>query len=375
VATHTLQWLRFTTDSAYQCNFSSHRNSYSLPTSNQTVITTVDSANFVAGTDELVNTVVPSGDHPVSGTITNKVWIETTVPTENGVPFVQRHYEITPSTNASTATGTVTLYFTQEEFDNFNAHAASTLDLPSNPSDNAGKANLRIGKYSGISDDTTGWPSSYNDNKLVIDPDDNDIVWNATSSAWEVTFDVNGFSGFVMQTSVSVLPVNLVSFMVKKQGQSAVLSWSTATELNTKDFTIQHSVDGIAWKAIAVLPAAGNSSSFHSYLYVDNNTVEGYNYFRILQTDINGKITYSEMRVLKLSGDYAPFTILNNLVNNGVLRVHVHKAIVFSFFDVNGRLHWVKQFAPGLQSVDVSRYAKGIYLLKTEEKTQKILIQ
>jgi hypothetical protein len=43
---------------------------------------------------------------------------------------VQRHYEIAPTNNASTATGRVTLYFTQAEFTNFNNDPLSVLDLP-----------------------------------------------------------------------------------------------------------------------------------------------------------------------------------------------------------------------------------------------------
>ena len=120
----------------------------------------MNDTNFVAGTCELVSVVMASGTSPVSDSVTSKVWLDGTVPTDNVLPFVQRHYEITPAIDAAFATGTVTLYFTQDEFDNFNAHTASTLNLPVNPSDDDGKANLRIGKYTGTSGDGTGLPSS-----------------------------------------------------------------------------------------------------------------------------------------------------------------------------------------------------------------------
>lgn len=350
-------------------------NSYLLPTSNQTVIDTVSSMNYVTATCELVNTVVASGVSPVNGSVTNKVWIEGTVPTVNGVPFVQRHYEITPVSNASSATATVTLYFTQAEFDNFNAQAASTLHLPANPTDSAGKANLRIGKYSGISGDGTGLPPSYSGSAMVIDPDDSSIVWNAVSASWEVTFAVEGFSGLIVQTSLSVLPVTWLSFTVKKQNSAVILNWSTGAELNTRDFTVQHSVDGIHWKTVGIIAAAGNSSGPQNYTYIHNNTVKGYNYYRLIQTGLDGKTGYSEMKVIKLAGEYAPFTLVGNQVHNGVLQVQVQQATAFSLYDVSGRLVWLKRFAAGLQTIDVSGYAKGIYLLKTEEEVQKILIQ
>ncbi|MFL5746749.1 MAG: SprB repeat-containing protein [Niastella sp.] len=348
---------------------------YSLPTSNQTVIKNVSNTNYVTGSCQLLNTVMASGASPVSGSVTNKVWIEGTVPTQNGLPFVQRHYEITPASNASTATGTITLYFTQTDFDNFNTVAASSLKLPAAPSDSVGKANLRIGKYSGSSADATGLPSSYSNGTTVINPDDNDIVWNAVSNCWEVTFTVAGFSGFIVQTNLFTLPITWVSFTVKRQDKSAILNWSTASEQNSKDFIVQYSIDGVSWTSVAILSAAGNSSTLRKYTYVHNNTWKGYNYYRVIQTDLDGKISYSEVKVINLSEDYAAFTIPGNRISNGVLQVQVHKTTTISFYEVSGKLLWIKQLTPGLKSIDVSSYAKGVYLLNADGKAKRILIQ
>lgn len=139
-------------------------------------------------------TVVPSGTSPVTGNIVNKVAIETTVPLNNNTPYVQRHYDVIPDNNAASATGTVTLYYTQQEFDNFNATANHGADLPTNPGDANGIANLRIYQYHGTS--TTGLPGNYSGSAVAIDPDDANIVWDYTTKWWAVTFPVNGFSGF-----------------------------------------------------------------------------------------------------------------------------------------------------------------------------------
>jgi len=134
-------------------------------------------------------------------------------------------------------------------------------------------------------------------------------------------------------------------------------------------------MDGKTWNTAAILAAAGNSSSLRNYTYVHNNTEKGNNYYRIMQTDLDGKTSYSEVREINLPGDHAAFTIAGNMINNGVLQVQVHQTTVISLYEAGGRLLWVKQFTPGLHSIDVGRNAKGIYLLKTKEKTQKILIQ
>jgi hypothetical protein len=142
--------------------------------------------------------VQPSGANPVSGSIVNNLTIDATVPTLNGSAYVQRHYDIMPASNAATATATITLYFTQTEFDNFNATAGHGPDLPKNATDAAGKANVRIYQYHGFS--ATNLPGTYTGQGKEIDPDDANIIWNADRQWWEVTFDVNGFSGFFLSS-------------------------------------------------------------------------------------------------------------------------------------------------------------------------------
>jgi len=137
---------------------------------------------------------VPAGASPISGDIVNIVTVDPSVQTYNATPYVQRHYDIVPAVNAATATATVTLYYTQQEFDNFNAFASHGADLPKNPTDVAGIANLRIYQYHGLS--ATNLPGSYSGSGVQIDPIDSKVVWNATAQWWAVTIDVTGFSGF-----------------------------------------------------------------------------------------------------------------------------------------------------------------------------------
>lgn len=139
-------------------------------------------------------TVSPIGSSPVNGNIVTKLAVDGSVQLYNNTPYVQRHYDILPDNNAASATATVTLYFTQQEFNNFNAMANHGADLPTAPTDATGIANLRIYQYHGTS--TTGLPGSYTGSAVAIDPVDTKIVWNTTTEWWEVTFDITGFSGF-----------------------------------------------------------------------------------------------------------------------------------------------------------------------------------
>jgi hypothetical protein len=139
--------------------------------------------------------VIASGSNPVQGTITSSFSLDSTVQSYNGSPYVQRHYDIEPAKDPTTATARVTLYFQQQDFDNFNAIAGHGPDLPTSPADSAGIANIRIFQFHGTS--SSRLPGAYNGSgSLIINPDDRDIFWDSVSQLWKISFDVKGFSGF-----------------------------------------------------------------------------------------------------------------------------------------------------------------------------------
>jgi hypothetical protein len=157
-----------------------------------------------AGLSILINKVatakiVPSGTNPVAGEIRNRMTVDSTIQTYNGVPYVQRHYDLEPLTNPATSTATVTLYFNQEDFNSFNALAGHGPDLPKSEFDFAGIANLRVYQYHGLS--ASSVPGTYTGGGIEINPVDANIFWYWRASCWEVTFNVTGFSGFFVSNA------------------------------------------------------------------------------------------------------------------------------------------------------------------------------
>jgi len=239
-----------------------------------------------------MSVITPSGTNPVTGNIQSCVTVDATVQSYNGIPYVPRHYSLEPSTNASTSTATITLYFTQSDFDSYNSARGSNPALPANPTDAAGIANLRVTQFHG----TGTTPGTYVGGSGNIDPDDNNIVWNASASRWEVTFNITGFSGFFVSGSPIVpLPLTLTSFTGEQTTAGNQLHWTTAMEENTASFTIQKQTTG-AFEDIAQLPAAGNSHQLIQYSYTDAE--KGDARYRLKMTDIDGKFTYSRIIAL-----------------------------------------------------------------------------
>jgi hypothetical protein len=209
---------------------------------------------------------VPAGANPVKGEIKNRMTVDQTVQTYNGNPYVQRHYDVEPVTDPATSTATVTLYFTQQDFDNFNAVPNHGPDLPTKYDDASGKANLRVYQYHGFS--ATSLPGSYSGVGTEINPDDANVSWSPEAGCWAVAFNVTGFSGFFVSNANfnSVLPPVITAGGATGfcQGGSVVLT-SSVTNNNQ-------------WYKDGVIINGANTSTLQataSGIYTASTTVNG----------------------------------------------------------------------------------------------------
>lgn len=172
-----------------------------LATSNQTKTSTVANGyNYFTNSCQLISRLEKETASTVTGNVTSKVWVDNAQPN-----YVARRYEINSDANTTTATGKLTLYFKQSDFDAYNL--TNGVKLPTSPTDVANKANLLIEKYSGTS--TTGTVASFGGTATVITPDIADIIWNDTYQYWEVSFQTTGFGGYFVKTGTTLGTVDV----------------------------------------------------------------------------------------------------------------------------------------------------------------------
>jgi hypothetical protein len=68
-----------------------------------------------------------------------------------------------------------------------------------------------------------------------------------------------------------------------------LLEWATATETNNDYFTLEKTKDGQTFEHVATIEGAGNSKSRLDYSFTDRNPFSGTSYYRLQQTDYDGK--------------------------------------------------------------------------------------
>jgi hypothetical protein len=311
----------------------------------------------------LIARIQPSGNNPASGMITTRTILDATVQSYNGKPYVQRHYDIEPSTNPATATATITLFFTQQDFNNYNAaNGVNDADLPESPVDASGKSHLMITQYHGIG----SAPGNYTGDAEVIDPDDNAIVWNTATGMWEVTFNVTGFSGFFVSAISVPLPVKLVSFKYSiVEDQKILLKWEVAEQLDIRKYNIERSSNGRSWTAIGSMPA--NTELSYTYRHIDNEPLDGFSYYR-LQIVEDNVINYSNTLLVKLGAKKDAITVYpvptGNMVNIR-LKSNTLMNTEAKLLSAEGRLLQKIKLTRMEQSIHLGHLQAGIYFLET----------
>ncbi len=303
-----------------------------------------------------------TGAYTITGNVAAKLWIDAT----QNIQFVKRHYEITPDVNAATATGKITLYFTQQEFTDFNA--VNIIDLPTGSGDATGKANLLIEKRPGKSSNGSGSFNTYTGTPVTINPTDADIVWNATASRWEVSFDVTGFSGFFVKTQVAVLPLNWlnISGYLNSQKQS-VINWQVS-ENNVSIYVIELTTDNRQWITIGNINSKGNGTNNYSLIYAP--TLQGVGFYRIKQIDNNGKFSYSStiklsnLQITKLavfpnpSSDFVTIEVTNDCLNTTA-----------QLYSIDGKLQQTITIKNNQQPINIITLPKGLYAVRFKNGT------
>ncbi|MES2566451.1 MAG: T9SS type A sorting domain-containing protein [Bacteroidota bacterium] len=201
---------------------------------------------------------------------------------------------------------------------------------------------------------------------------------------------VDGYAGDVCDftvsgwTAVGILPMELLTFVGRNEGEKNKLEWVTASEKNSNYFTIEKSDDGSEFEKIMDVGANGMSNSPKNYSAFDMNPFQELTYYRLKLVNIDDSYEYSN--IISINNKNLTDYISNARPNptNGNLEFDVNinrkEKILISIYNNNGALISAEQknLEEGYRTlnVDLNTYNSGIYLLKVSfENSGKIEIQ
>ena len=134
-----------------------------------------------------------------------------------------------------------------------------------------------------------------NRNPYIDHPEYVDLVWNSSCPG------------------LSALPVDIVYFTGKLNGNYLNLNWEVGTETNLLNYEVESSFNGTNFNKIATVEA----KNMHTYSYTQSaEKIRGRRaYYRIKKVDKNGKYTYSEVFTIHIPLN-TKFTVYPNPAKN-----------------------------------------------------------
>jgi plastocyanin len=168
---------------------------------------------------------------------------------------------------------------------------------------------------------------------------------------------------------VMIVPVTLLNFNAVKQEGHALLSWGTASEENSRNFTIERSGDGIRFTTIGTVAAAGNSSVQRNYGFTDHAPLNGNDYYRLRMTDLDNTARLSNVTLLNFNKGNS-ISIYPNPATDLVTISGAGEKNTISLYDATGKLLLEQRSTgSGRDKLDINKFAKGIYIIRIAANT------
>lgn len=173
------------------------------------------------------------------------------------------------------------------------------------------------------------------------------------------------------------LPVTLTSFIVKPDGDAALVQWETASEKNNDYFLVERSNDDENFEVVGRVMGSGTTTNPRKYEYKDLSPVNGISYYRLKQVDYDGKTetfkvipfeqnrSITELKIAECSPN--PFSgsirLITDIPTEGIINVEL--------LSLNGAKAWesISVVPAGRQILNLypEVSAPGVYLLRLSD--------
>lgn len=170
--------------------------------------------------------------------------------------------------------------------------------------------------------------------------------------------------GFV---GVSPLPIKLLSFTGKLNSDKTVtLQWKVEGQQDAQEYIVEESTDGVLFRSLGIVTPTGSTV----YSLIDAQVLTGSNYYRLKTVELSGRTTYSNIIVVNLKVGIVVSLYPNPVMDKLTIQqfgTAQNKAAVLT--NATGKVLQNISITGLRQTVDMERYAAGLYILKLDDGT------
>ncbi len=167
------------------------------------------------------------------------------------------------------------------------------------------------------------------------------------------------------------LPVELIGLSAVCNETTVTLSWSTATETNNDYFSVEKSINAEDWVPVGIVNGAGNSNELINYEFEDTEPMSGTSYYRLKQTDFDGKFEYFGPVTVNCNDDATGIIAYPNPAQENVLVVGSQDVAAEIYLcDLTGRI--ITSYSCSRLSepfsIDLRNILPGVYLIRVDSQ-------
>lgn len=173
-----------------------------------------------------------------------------------------------------------------------------------------------------------------------------------------------------------VVPVELSAFTAISQGNSVILNWSTASEINNSGFDVERKSANSNWSTIGFVQGNGTTTDAKQYSFADKNLAAGNYSYRLKQIDFDGTFAYSDIVEANVSLP-SQFELVQNYPNpfNPSTKIQFNlpeagnvKLTVFNLLgqEVKTLINEFKEAGSHIINFNAEGLNSGIYLYRVE---------
>ena len=192
------------------------------------------------------------------------------------------------------------------------------------------------------------------------------IIWDNTDPSYSFTIGTPRLGGADLSFANCAritLPVRLTSFTAQASACAVDLRWRAHANNNFSYYEVQYSTDGTIFSTVTRI-AADPSKQSYSYRHI--NPAQGKIFYRLKLIEVDDRSELSKKIGLNFTCANSYVSVYPNPVTD-IVNIHITNAngdaVTGSLFDANGKLIYTGKMIGERNTINMTRFPKGIYML------------
>jgi len=162
-------------------------------------------------------------------------------------------------------------------------------------------------------------------------------------------------------------PVTISGFNGYLKNGTAVVSWKSGVETGFDHFELEKSIGGNAYSLVRSVEAKGDNSEYELSLPQSETTAD----YRLKMVNVNNNISIGPS--ITVSGSLSTKISIYPNPANSYVYISVPEKLNAAIYDATGRRVRVLNLNAGLNQIDVTAFAKGLYFVRAGEKSSSFV--